>query len=148
MTAAPLPLRAPAGLGLGFARVQPKTSATRFLQIRSDIRHKKAVQSFLCTLMWMYSHFCAHLCACKVIIVLTYVRLQSFLCTLIWVYSHFCAHLCACTVLFVQTYVGVQSFLCKIIWVYSRLCAHLCASTVIFVHTYVHVKSFFAHLCG
>ena len=64
-----------------------------------------------------YSHFCSHLCACKVILVHTYVRVQLFLCTLICVYSHFCAHLCGCTVIFVHTYVGVQSFLCILIWV-------------------------------
>ena len=48
------------------------------------------VQSFLCTLMFVYSHFCVHSCA------FTFIFLHS----------------CACTVIFVYTLVHVQSFLC------------------------------------
>ena len=43
------------------------------------------VKSLLCTLMGVYSHYYAHLCACKVIIMHTYGRVQSLLCTLMWV---------------------------------------------------------------
>ena len=109
--------------------------ACTFISVFTYVR----VQSFLCSLMCVYSHFCVHSWARTVISVFTYVRVQSFLCSLMCVYSHFCVHLCACTVISVFTHERVQSFLCLLMCVYSHFCVHLCACTVISVFTYVRV---------
>ena len=143
VTAAPLPLRAPARLGLG---LRPSPTENLGDQVFANSLRYQAqkgctvifvhtyvdVQSFLCTPMCVYSHYCANLCAFAVIFVHTYMSLQSFLCTLMCVYSPFCANLCGCTVIFVQNYLGVQLSLCTLMCVYSHFCAHLCACKVIF----------------
>ena len=128
VTAAPLPLRAPAGLGLG---LRPSPTENLGDQVFANSLRYQAqkgctvifvhtyvdVQSFLCTPMCVYSHYCANLCAFAVIFVHTYMGLQSFLCTLMCVYSPFCANLCGCTVIFVQNYLDVQSSLCTLMCV-------------------------------